>query len=161
MSTKHTVKKTEIARRRYDLTGLILEGVRDRSELARRLGVTERTVYRDLEALYGEWQNEGRSIIGNERDQERLISAMRLERVVRLIEPDLHDPERRITAGRLVKEVEERRSKLLGLDMPTKVAPTDPSGRDEYEGIRFSSAFRQRMIEAGYDAEAEVVEDSG
>lgn len=30
--------------------------------------------------------------------------------------------------------IERRRSQLLGLDMPAKIAPTDPSGKEEFGG---------------------------
>lgn len=44
------------------------------------------------------------------------------------------------TAGNLgavdrVLAVEARRAKLLGLEAPTKIAPTDPSGQREWQGI--------------------------
>jgi hypothetical protein len=39
----------------------------------------------------------------------------------------------RIQALRLLTEIEERRSKLLGLDMPTKHASTDPTGQKEFK----------------------------
>lgn len=31
-------------------------------------------------------------------------------------------------------KIEERRARLLGLDMPNKIAPTTPDGRDEFGG---------------------------
>jgi hypothetical protein len=38
----------------------------------------------------------------------------------------------------------ERRCKLLGLDAPNKVAPTDPTGTEEYDGI---GSFKEQLIE--------------
>lgn len=40
--------------------------------------------------------------------------------------------------------MEERRAKLLRLDMPTKHAATDPSGRREYTGI--PEEFKRRAL---------------
>ena|SRR5579884_2523652 len=34
----------------------------------------------------------------------------------------------------VVLKISARRSKLLGLDAPTKIAPTSPDGKDEYRG---------------------------
>ena len=39
------------------------------------------------------------------------------------------------TAVDRILRIMERRAKLLGLDAPTKIAPTDPSGEHEYSGI--------------------------
>lgn len=41
-------------------------------------------------------------------------------------------------------KIMERRAKLLGLDSPTKIAPTDPSGKNPYDGI--SEAERDQRI---------------
>ena len=46
----------------------------------------------------------------------------------------ISNPRTRIQAIRL-EELDERRAKVLGLDMPTKHAATDPSGQREYTGI--------------------------
>jgi hypothetical protein len=46
-----------------------------------------------------------------------------------------------------LKELEERRSKLLGLDMPTKHAATDPTGQQEYGKI--PDEFKLRALREG------------
>ncbi len=68
-------------------------------------------------------------------NREWMVSWERLEDAVQELQPMIRDPKTRIQAVRLLKEIEERRAKLLGLDMPIKTAPTDPTGQREYTGI--------------------------
>jgi hypothetical protein len=42
-----------------------------------------------------------------------------------------------------VLRIQERRAKLLGLDAPTKVAPTDPTGQKEYTDANNNSALTE------------------
>jgi hypothetical protein len=129
--------------RRQRLAELMVAGVRDRNELARALGVSKRTVYRDLVVIQEEFRERSAELVA----QERGVSLLRLERYVRELQPDIARADRRVPAIRLLKEIEERRAKLLGLDAPTKTAPTDPSGELEYSGIP-EHAMR-RMLERG------------
>ncbi len=136
MSRKQPVKqRVRIAERRRKLAELILQGVRNQKELAERLAVTDRTIRNDIVALEEEYNRIGAEVVGRLRHQERAVSLLRLERYVEKLEQDLDDPDKRIQAIRLLKELEERKAKLLGLDMPAKTAPTDPSGEREYTGI--------------------------
>jgi hypothetical protein len=153
MAKKQPVhQRIKIADRRRKVGELILSGQRSASKIAEELGCSRRTVYNDMSALEEEWNRLGASIVGNMRDNQRAVNFLRLERAIGLIEPDLHDRERRIPAARLLKELIEREAKLCGLDMPTKAALTDPSGGREYTGI--PESFKRRMIEAGViDAE--------
>jgi len=51
-----------------------------------------------------------------------------------------------VGAFRYLLRLMERRAKLLGLDAPTKIAPTDPSGEQEYAEL--SDVERLERIEA-------------
>ena len=46
-----------------------------------------------------------------------------------------------------ILHIMERRSKLLGLDSPTKFAPTDPSGDNPYLGFS-DDALREALAKA-------------
>lgn len=129
------VKKTEIARRRFELSRLVSQGVRRHAELAERLGVSERTVRRDLEEMERDYSERGVDAMVAVQNRERMVSWQRLEDAVQELQPMIRDPKTRVQGIRLLKEIEERRAKLLGLDMPTKTAPTDPTGQREYTGI--------------------------
>ncbi len=65
------------------------------------------------------------------------LSVARLDHLLTTLWP-------KATAGNLgavdrVLKVEERRCRLLGLEAPTKIAPTDPSGTQEYRGTGLSA----------------------
>lgn len=47
----------------------------------------------------------------------------------------LKDVAPKLQAMDRILKIMERRAKLLGLDMPTKIAPTDPSGEESFEII--------------------------
>jgi hypothetical protein len=70
-------------------------------------------------------------------------------------DPRSRTPERAYRGLRLLKELEERRAKLLGLDMPTKHASTDPTGQREYGGIP-PELKRQLLMESRRKREAEA-----
>ena len=147
------IEKVEIAKRRHKLSQLISQGIRRHADLAERLGVSRHTVMRDLEALERELSKTSAERIVAVQDRERMVSWQRLEDYLQELRPMIENKRTRIQALRLAKEIEERRSKLLGLDMPTKHAATDPTGKREYKGIpedlkrRALERQRQRVAE--------------
>ncbi len=164
MSTGATLaKRTEVALRREELSKLVSQGLRRHSELAERLGVSTRTVRRDLEEIERAASERGADLVLQIQNRERLVSFERLEDAVQQLQPMIANPRTRIQALRLLKELEERRSKLLGLDMPTKHASTDPTGQREYTGI--TDDLRRSILEEKYrkrleEGEEPVVVDS-
>ncbi len=138
-------KRTQVALRREELSRLVSKGVRRPSELAERLGVSTRTVRRDLEEVQRAASERGADLIADIQNRERLVSFERLEDAVQQLQPMIDNPRTRIQALRLLKELEERRSKLLGLDMPTKHAATDPTGQREYTGM--TDELRRTILE--------------
>lgn len=48
--------------------------------------------------------------------------------------------------------IEERRAKLLGLDAPTKIAPTDPTGEDEWGAAEAQLETKMRRLYEAADA---------
>jgi hypothetical protein len=128
-------KKAAVAHRRHELSQLVSQGIRRHADLAERLGVSERTVQRDLAELERVYTERGADQMAEIQDRERMISWQRIEDGIQALQPMIENPRTRIQALRLLKELEERRAKLLGLDMPTKHAATDPTGQRESGGI--------------------------
>ena len=139
-------KKAQIAKRRHELSQLISQGIRRHADLAERLGVSERTVRNDLAELEQIYMQRGADQIIEIQNRERVVSWQRIEDAIADLQPMIQNPRTRIQALRLLKELEERRAKLLGLDMPTKHASTDPSRTREYTGIPLE--LKRRALEA-------------
>lgn len=160
MGELSTQEERRIAERRYRVALCVRDGIRQQTKIAEIVGVSVPTVKSDLLALDEMWTMDGRSLVGQQRDRERAISSFRIEEYITraLKEVNDPDPEIRIKALRLLKEFEEQRARLLGLNMPTKTALTDPSGEQEYRGI--PDHIKQRFLdEAPITVEAEVVDD--
>ena len=149
-------KKAEIAKRRHELSQLISQGVRRHADLAQRLGVSERTVQRDLAELERIYTERGADQIVEIQNRERMVSWQRIEDAIQELQPMIQNPRTRIQALRLLKELEERRAKLLGLDMPTKHAATDPTGQREYRGV--PEELRRRALERARARNAPAVD---
>jgi DNA-binding transcriptional regulator YhcF (GntR family) len=147
-------KKAEVAQRRHELSQLVSRGIRRHRDLAERLGVSERTVQRDLAELERAYTERGADQMVEIQNRERMISWQRIEDAIRDLQPMIENERTRIQALRLLKELEERRSKLLGLDMPTKHAATDPTGQTEYGGIP-TALKRELLLAARRKREAE------
>ena len=87
-------------------------------------------------------------------DEVRKLELARLDRAQRTAwERMLHGD---LDALGKVLKVMERRAKLLGLDAPAKVAPTDPSGEGQYEGLTDDELVRRLMAIIGTEATAAV-----
>jgi DNA-binding transcriptional regulator YhcF (GntR family) len=147
-------KKAEVARRRNELSQLVSRGLRRHRNLAERLGVSERTVQRDLAELERIYTERGADQMVEIQNRERMISWQRIEDAIRDLQTMIENDRTRIQALRLLKKLEERRSKLLGLDMPTKHAATDPTGQTEYGGIP-TELKRELLLAARRKREAE------
>lgn len=139
--------------RRMKIAKLIDSGVRTQVEIADRLGVSKATISRDMAAMEQVYKEVAASAI----EKERGISLLRLEGMIRRLYEKLErmdvareaddedrEPESDLPTIRLIKELEERKSKLLGLDKPAKIAHTDPSGEKEATGI--PEDFKRRFF---------------
>lgn len=81
------------------------------------------------------------------QDEAALVRVLELERLDRL----LLGLWTKATAGHVasvekVLKIMERRARLMGLDMPTKIAPTDPEGRASYRELP-ADELDQRIAE--------------
>jgi hypothetical protein len=137
-------KKAQIAQRRDELSRLIVMGHRRHADLAELLNVSEKTIQRDLEELHRMLSKQTADRMVELQDRERMVSFLRLEALIKDLKPMRENKRTRIQASRLIKEIEERRSKLLGLDMASKHASTDPTGQHEYG--RIPDEFKLRML---------------
>lgn len=96
------------------------------SEMAKRLGVGKSTITRDVRAMLDEWRE------SRVEDVETQV-VVELHTLAKLQQGIAYEA----NGGDLpsidrVLKIMERRAKLLGLDSPTKIAPTDPTGVTPY-----------------------------
>jgi hypothetical protein len=129
-------KKEEIAERRVKAFNLRKAGATYR-DIAKQLEVEHSTIVQDVKAVMKELQKE--QLV--EADSYR---AMELERLDAM-QTQMWSQVQKGNQGAVdrVLRIMERRSKLLGLDAPTKVAPTDPTGQKEYSDATSSSALAE------------------
>jgi hypothetical protein len=120
-----------IADRRRKVAALALARV-SQQEIARQLNVSEATISKDLAFARAQWAAERQADIGAERAQElaRLAADEAQWRRKLQAEPGL--------LGQLgiydrIHRIGERRAKMLGLDAPTKIAPTTPDGAQQWQ----------------------------
>lgn len=180
------MRTTVAENRRVKVAEYLQAGVRNQREISRRLkedhdiSASPPTISRDMKAMHEVYEKVAAGAI----DRERGIALMRCEEnIERLYQrlDRLDDSRKRAEESdenfyeeselptlRLIKEWEERKSKLLGLDRPSKIAHTDPTGENEYTGI--PESFRKKFLsslgsrhqqeeEEGEIVEAEVVQE--
>lgn len=109
----------------------------------RKVGATYEEIQRALgyKSVCSAWkavQSALRSMIKEPAEEVRKLELARLDRMFRAYWPKVIQGD--IQAGNLVLKIADRRARLLGLDMPVKVAPTDPSGEREWRYEKMSDA---------------------
>ncbi|MFP4137465.1 MAG: helix-turn-helix domain-containing protein [Halomonas sp.] len=132
---------------RYRLTGLSYDGI------AKRLGCSRsqahRLVTKELQELAKQAREDAEAV--------REMELARLDRLQQALWEQATDDGNHGAVDRLLR-VMERRAKLLGLDAPQRVAPTQPDGEQPWAPQYMSEEERaQRVLEllqsAGYDPE--------
>ena len=153
-------KAAELARDRRRIAELYLRGWLQ-VDIADELGLHQTTISNDLKAIQAEWLES--TIVDFDKARARELAKIddlereywcgwqestkdreidieesqaggkhgSLDKTVHKVEGQVGDP--RFLQG--VQSCIDRRCKLLGLDAPTKVAPTDPTGSKEYTGL--------------------------
>lgn len=96
-------------------------------KIAETLGVDVSTAYRDVQAELTELREQ----TAEEVEQVKQIELERLDHL--LTQAFSLYKAGDVKAGFLILKALERRSKYLGLDAPTKVAPTDPTGAQTWQ----------------------------
>jgi hypothetical protein len=150
----------EIDRRRARVAALYLQG-RYQWDIAAELEVDPSTVSRDLKAIRAAWKASAVRDFDEAKGRE-LDRIDLLERTYWQAWLDSREEHQTTTPAFLagVQWCIDRRCKLLGLDAPTKVAPTDPSGQKEYGG-GLSDADRAAALAALYKRMAGVGAGAG
>lgn len=116
-------RREEIVRedRRRIVAADFLSG-RTYRQMAAELHVALSTISNDVQVIVGRWQQEQVQLVGEQRQVELQRLDVALQAVwEKVLAGDLFAIDRYL-------KIAERRSKLLGLDAPTKLAPTTPEG---------------------------------
>lgn len=138
------------------------------AQMAEATGLSVMTVRRELKALMGEWQVAAAEDIAaiKARDLQQLEEMERetwaewerskLDWQKRMAESDGKDGKKsKVETGgqcgdprymNVLLGIQERRAKILGIDAPQKVAPTDPSGEKPYTAMS-DAELNQRIAE--------------
>lgn len=128
-----------IAERRVQSLRLRQAGASYRA-IARQLGVDVRIAWEDVQAELGAL----RDLATNQAEDIRELELRRLDDIV--MKATLLLGTGCVKAGDLLVKCMERRARLLGLDAPTKVAPTNPSGDKPYEGYDLSQLSEDELV---------------
>lgn len=105
--------------RRAEVASLVLQEI-EQQEIARKLGVNPGTISRDVTVLREAWRATAVERTAEERSIE-LAKLQRDEQMLRRKMSRCADPVKTALVYDRVAKVMERRSKILGLDMPTRV----------------------------------------
>jgi hypothetical protein len=140
--------RLRIIDRRMKVWAAVLAGVvtsREIAALLRSQGVpaSKSTVENDLRAELARHQAE----IAAKGDEARQVELARLDRMHNALWASLGSDDRdlRIGAVKALARVQERRSRLLGLDAPTKIAPTNPAGDQPYQSMDLSKLSDEQL----------------
>lgn len=125
---KKGAEKEQVAIRKLESFKLRLEGKSYR-KIGELQDISEAQAHRDVTEIL-------RSTIDSHKeeiDEQRQIEVERLDNYLDSIDwkKDVGD----YKAIELSLKIQDRRAKLLGLDMPTKIAPTNPDGDQPYTGL--------------------------
>jgi DNA-binding transcriptional MerR regulator len=114
----------------------------DYESIAKQLG------YAHFQSAYKAVQTALTRTLQEPADEVRQLEVKRLDAILVSLWPAVHKGDVQSIAQAL--KVMERRARLLGLDAPTKIAPTDPTGEREYHEL--TDAERVARITAIVDA---------
>ncbi|MDO6466793.1 hypothetical protein [Neptunomonas phycophila] len=162
-----TRQKEDIENRRSEVARQYLQGTYQ-CDIAVAVGVSVPTIERDLRVirdrwiksairdfdqiraeqlakldliesqLWEQWQRSCETIIKTRKEKREATKFPGTNNTIEKIEQS-GDP--RYMMG--ILNIIERRCKLMGLDAPTKVAPTDPSGTKPYDGLTDNDAAQR------------------
>lgn len=116
-----SAKKTEVSARRRKVAALHLSRVPQR-EIAKRLGVSETLISRDLDTIRERWTKE--YISDHQKLKLRELAALDQDETrarSRLVNVPDADFKNFVKVQEIVLKIMDRRAKLLGLDAPQKV----------------------------------------
>lgn len=172
----NAVQKIDIAERQARVAEARLEGYRSTREIAARLKakygieVHHSTIALDIKKIAEDLDANTRETAERERDLSLARNADLIKRLYAELdkldraEADGAEPwevASKLPIIRQLRELDESRRKILGIDAPAKHARTDPTGtREAYTGI--PQSFKDKYLRPAEDAEvidAEIVEE--
>lgn len=192
---KRQAVQAQAAVNKAEAVRLFLAGVTNHSEIGRRLGVTPTTVGRYLQQADDEWRQKSFESVDKAKwRQLRDLEWIRNEAKAAWERSKLDAEATKVSVGdegggkkvervtkgqtgdpRYLAEIRatyEREAKLLGIDAPTKVAPTTPDGKkpyslavdvvqalsDEELALMVEAARLQERLESSIEAESRPVD---
>lgn len=127
------------------------------AEIARRLGISQSVVSKTLARIDAYWRESAAADMDARKRRElRELDDMEREVIeAGLTALEANDLAMQLQAFDRRLKVKERRAKLLGLDAPTKVAPTNPAGDEAYEFYTdLSNTERARILVSWFESGA-------
>lgn len=162
------IERVNQAQRRERVAEAITEGFSSSRQIAARLqekhgvSVSHATVAQDLQVIESDWQERAKDTV----EKNRQKSNERYESMIRFAHSKLEDAvsvdsegrkyDQSLPWARFITETEEKRIRLLGAAIPSKIAHTDPSGKKEYTGI--PDDFKRRFFSEGLKQKEDIVE---
>lgn len=152
--------------RRLDIIDCYRRGIRNKNEIAQKVGCSPQTVANDLEFIREEY-GEAAKQLAQQLDVERWIALSKYEHAQGIALEIAEDKEMRVedrlkAIGQYTK-AQDSINRLAGLNKPTKHAITNPEGDEEYGQIpeefkkrALANARRQPKEEDIITVEAEV-----
>lgn len=127
-------RRTTAADRRRQAMQLRTQGL-SFQRIGDALGISRQSAHKHVQRALAELARETEQAVR----ELRALESERLDRALAVIWPQ-------VEAGHLgaidrMLRIGERRARLLGLDAPTRIAPTDPSGTAEYSSPRGMAAL--------------------
>lgn len=165
------MQKAEIEERRTAVELARIHGFRSVRAIRERLAdqgieASVGTIHNDLQALDAEYQEINRDFV----EKERRLAVQRIEEQIQRQHQNLRridearlsgEPEYTLndtSVSRLIMDLERSKAKLLGLDKPSKIAHTDPTGEREAQGGEDRVSFLERWIQRQREMQAKAEE---
>lgn len=140
MSVSTTAGRRAVAaERRREAMRLRCEGQTLR-EIGRQLGISRQSAQRHVRGALDQLAAETRDATAG----LRALELSRIDTAWAAIWPDVERGD--LQAIDRMLRLSERRCRLLGLDAPTRIAPTDPSGNREFAGTGGLSALLAAVL---------------
>ncbi len=149
MHSKMSADKLISLERESQAIALRREGKRY-DEIGKQLGVDQSTAWRLVQRAYKRVIKQNDSAA----DFQRKLDLDRCDTAIKALWPSVEAGKTR--AVEVLMSVLKRRADLLGLDAPTKIAPTTPDGANEYNRLSDDDLHREiaKLLDAGRAREA-------
>ncbi len=102
-----------------------------------------------------------KDVLQEPAEELRTLEVTRLDALIEKLWPQLDHPLLGLQAADRVLKVMERRARLLGLDSPVKIAPTDPTGESTYDPSSLISRLLPELARVPAPTETEDTVEGG